>query len=724
MKEPKSSFDTVFKLGDFLIEPSSGMLRKNDKIIHLAPKVMELLLVLAKNQDKVVTKEELLSSVWPNTFVTESSLTRSISELRHVLGDNTGTPIYIETIPKRGYRFLGQIEESSKSPKKSWNLLAIAGITVSLLCLILSLLLFTSRDNNPVYDEIHSLAVIPFAQTNTEPKLDIFAVEVGTIIASLSKINGLRVNTGFFLTHLENSPENLEKIAEKMGMHSLLGINFQTKGEKTAISVKLSNVRSKDIVWQHEYLLDEMNRAEISFTITQQVANALNLELTPSAIAEIQNKLSNDFQTNQYLIMADYLRKTGVSHSRNKAIKYAEKAIIENPQSALAHSILAEAYMAVGGWGKDKEYEQKAREAVSKALTLNDQIPDSHIANGIFLRTCMKDYLSSELAFKKAILLDPTNPKSRREYGLLLMRNLGRSDEALHQLQKACRLDPLFMRIYSYLFELYYARGDYESALESAIQNFELHPSIPFVHQNLALVHMLLGETSVAISWAESSIRLLDVSPEENQWEKYFQLLVLLQLQEGRISDAAETSQRLHSLSPDNPITFETNGLVALYKKDLPLAESWFRQAFELVPRGFIWPTGIRLSTFLSYVIQQKGEHIEAEELLELSTRRNRENNALAYEKNFWPPLVFQDNLAGYSIRGKSDEGLRELGKAVEKGWNAYAMTENNPIFTNLLESQKVEQTLNEVKLRVTNMRKRIKKQQIDIAIKTLPPAS
>jgi len=119
-KHPVIDKADLFKLGDWLVEPSSGTLRRKDEVVHLAPKVMELLLILVRNQGEVVFKEQLMNSVWPDTFVAETALTRSISELRHSLDDNSGKPIYIETIPKRGYRLLVPPEEVGETEARTW----------------------------------------------------------------------------------------------------------------------------------------------------------------------------------------------------------------------------------------------------------------------------------------------------------------------------------------------------------------------------------------------------------------------------------------------------------------------------------------------------------------------------------------------------------------------------------------------------------------------------
>lgn len=705
--------DKAFWLGSCMVEPSSGTLRRNDEIVHLTPKVMELLLILVSHQGEVVSKEKLLTSVWPNTFVTESSLTRSISELRRSLNDCSSTSVYIETIPKKGYRLLGPGVEYNKSEKRSWLIPALGGVMVLFVGLLLFLLFSNSSKEETSLTASEILVVFPFERIGIES--DSVSLTIGVvedIVKSLSRINGLKVVSGTSLVYFEGTPEDLEKIADRLGIHTHMGGTFQQNEGYITISVRLSDASDQKILWKEGYSLNDWNEAEIVTEITQQVAALFNLHLKPSEVVELKRSLSDDFEARKYFLMADYLRKTGALDFREKAVNYAEIAIQRNPSSAQAYSVLAETYLAIGGWGQNEKWSLKAQNAVSKALSLDDQIPESHLANGILLRVYRKNFIAAEWAFREAIRLDPRNSMARREYGLLLMRNLGRLDEALHQLQEACRLDPLLKRSYSLLSELYYKRGEYGSALEAAKQEFEFHPSISFANRDLALAYMFLGENSLAIKWAEKSVLLLDFNPKSNQWKRNYKLLVLLYLHEDRFDEAEETSHLLNSISPGTIASLETAGLVALYKHEYREAESCFRQAYDLEPAGIVWPVGIRLSTFLGYILRYTGDQAGSEELLELSTLLNSEDTVVAYEKNFWPPLVFQDMLAGYSIRGEIDEGIRHLDAAVENGWNAYTIIEKNPLFENILKDQGLQEIFRTVKLRVNAMRELAEKQK------------
>jgi len=245
----------VFKLGDWVVEPSSGTLRKGEELVHLAPKVMDLLLVLVRNQGEVVTKEELISTIWPDTFVAETALTRSISELRHSLADSTGSPSYIETIPKRGYRFLVEAEEFRKPRRiRNWKIPAVAVTAMIVLAIaVLSYLYFPEKaeESSMAAPGSQNLVVLPFTSTGLNPEsieLTIGVTEI--IIEYLSRYESLNVASGTSLTHFEHNTKDLREIASHLGVPHLLEGSYQSTDGGTVLSLRLTDTRTRNLLWR------------------------------------------------------------------------------------------------------------------------------------------------------------------------------------------------------------------------------------------------------------------------------------------------------------------------------------------------------------------------------------------------------------------------------------------------------------------------------------------
>ena len=695
----------VFRLGSWLVEPASGSLSRNDEVIHLAPKVMELLLFLVRNQGEVVSKEQLMSAVWPDTFVAETALTRSISELRHSLDDNSSHPVYIETIPKRGYRLLAKAEEYQETKKRSWVVPVSIGATLVVLGILLLVLIGNLWDRKTVSEPLQSLVVLPFDSVGTTPESDVLTLGfVEIIIESLARIDSLEVASGTSLTHFEHNSKDLKGIASRMGFSKLLEGSFKINSNSITVSIHLSDTRANEIMWSEDFALNNENIGEVANEITQGVASALNLEVKPSVALETEERSSESFEALQYRLMADHFRNK-LPDSLDKAVEYYQKSIQEKPSYAPAYAGLAIAYMGLGEWGEDKSWAPKAQEAVSKALALDKNDPESHIANGIFLRVYRKDFLASELAFKEAIRLNPYHSNARREYGLLLMRDLGRPDEALFQLSEATRLDPLLERNYVHLFELYCIRSEYEKAMSTARRQFELNRVNPHANRNIALAYWLLGDSNEAIIWAEKSVELYEFSIRDLYFGRSYQLLTALYLSDGNFDQAEETVKRLDALDPGSSTSLAEKGLLALYRQEYEAAASCFRRAIELHPDDIIWPTGIRLTTYLAFTLQQIGDRAGAERALIQSDQLSTESNSLAYERNIWPPLIFQDELAVYVLRGDEANAVKYLDGLIEHGWKACILVESNPLFIEALKNPDLRNLCESVKPELEAMR-------------------
>jgi DNA-binding winged helix-turn-helix (wHTH) protein/TolB-like protein len=715
-KHQEVEIDKVFRLGPWIVEPASGTLRRNDEVVHLAPKVMDLLLILVRNQGEVVTKEQLMSSVWPDTFVAETALTRSVSELRHSLADSSGSPVFIETIPKRGYRLLIEAEEiiDSKSTKP-WIIPVSIGISVFLFCVAIFLFFgYLLNDRNSNHGEVHSLVILPFDNTGMKPESAVMTLGVVEIISeSLSRIDSLDVASGTSLTHFENSTRDLKDLARRMGFRNLLEGSFKQTGEGISVLVRLSDTESREVLWSEEFPLNKENTGEVAASITLSVAGALNVMDHMEAEGDSRD-ITADYEALQYRLMADHFRNK-IPDALEQAVEYYQKSIQEKPSYAPAYAGLAIAYMGLGAWGEDTSWAPKAQEAVSRALALDETIPESHIANGVFLRVYRKDFLASERALKEAIRIDPYHSNARREYGLLLMRELGRPDEALFQLSEASRLDPLMERNYIHLFELYCIKGDYEMAMSTAQRQHGLNPVNPLAHRNIAEAYFLLGDNDEAIEWAVRSVDLYDYSRKGWLYARVFQLLTLLHLIDGSLEKAEQVSRRLDDLAPDSSESLASLGIVALYNREYNLASGYFKRALELKPDGSVWPTGIRASTYLAYTLKQMGDSQGFRQALSQSDQLRSESNASEYEKNIWPPFTFQDELAGYVLRGEIDEAIKYLDGLVETGWKACVLVETNPLFEEALQNPEFRRLCDSVKPGLESMRLRIETENLSL---------
>jgi tetratricopeptide (TPR) repeat protein len=288
-----------------------------------------------------------------------------------------------------------------------------------------------------------------------------------------------------------------------------------------------------------------------------------------------------------------------------------------------------------------------------------------------------RDYAGAEAAFKEALRLAPRHPDARREYGLLLLRELGRLDEALAQLEYAANLDPLSPRIISNLSELYRARGEFDKAMEVARKQLELNLKDPRGNRNMALAYFLLGDNDKALQWAKKSAEV----------------------------------QEEHDRGRTSPQARATAGVVALWKGDYREAAARLESAVQLDPSGYLWPSSIRLSSALGYALLKAGDHAGAEKALALSDRLNQ-----AEEVHEGARIVAPDRLlditAVHAIRGETDEACKWFRRMVDSGYRSFVFIKRDPWFEGLRRNPEMSAIFGRMQEQIGAMIARVETQQ------------
>lgn len=700
------SVEPSFLLGEWTVEPEAGTLRRGDQVVHLEPKVMELLVYLAERSGRVVPKQELFDALWPDTFVAETALSRCVSQLRHALRDDTRHPRFIETVPKKGYRVVAPQPATPSARVRErfgWRWAAAVG---SLALGSLALLVYLSRDSAISAPEDHSLAVLPLANAGTTPELDYLSVGLTQdIVAELSQFSGLRVVSRARTDNLEVTGDR-RRLAEVLGVSFILEGSYQQRGELLHIVMTLADPGQQKPRWHQEYNLALENTLQAPRDIARNVAAALGIAPTAFPVRDPDDG-KHDPEAYRLVLLARYFRSMETTEALGKAVAYYRKAIAHEPGYAQAHAGLAESCLLLGSWETEDEWAGKAQQAAAKALALNPRIPESHIANGMILRRYHRDFAGAEAAFREALRIDPRNADARREYGLLLLRDLERLDEALVQLEAAASLDPLSKRINSNLAELYRARGDYDKALEIAKHQFELNPLDPRGNRNIALAYFLLGDLERALPWALASVEMQDKSDRGRHFERGMQLLTLIQLYSGRLKDAQETSRRVRALTPTSPQGMATAGLVALWTGDLQEAASRLEAATQADPTAYLWPGGIHVSTVLGHVLAELGDAAGSERALALSARLNGIEAAEAGSISMTPDRML-DVAALYALRRDRRAACRWLKQALDSGCRSFVFVRNDPWFVSLRDTPEFREFCSKAKSEIDAMLARV----------------
>jgi adenylate cyclase len=698
-----------FRLGDWVVKPESGSLRRGVTKVHLEPKILELLLYLARNRGRVVSKEELFESVWPDTFVAESALSRCISQLRHALGDDSREPRYIETLPKMGYRLVAPISEPATThSQERFTTKRVLPLGVATLVF----LAFFSYEPARRQASAPPISLIVFQVADIGDRQEIKYLGEGLtseIVSALSRIPGIRVAHADSAALPEGTLGKEKYIADALGASLLFVGTLQQASGHARVVAKLIDARRDHQLWNSEYTVPLDQVLEIPREIARQVAAAVGVELPSPEAVQLARSSTADIEAYKLYLSARHFRDMETSEALHKAVHYYLKAIDRDPSFAGAYAGLAEAYFGLGSWGQCREWSEKAQGVVSQGLSLDNSAPEVHVAKGIILKGYFKDFLEAESAFKEALRIDPLHIAARREYGLLLMRRVGRLDEAMLHLQFAHNVDPLSERVNSNLVELYRLRGEYDKAIQIAQRHFEFSPMNPRGSRNLALLYFLLGRHEEAVRWAKKSVELqqeFDLK-KGHHFERAFQLITLIYLHSGNIHQARETCQRLLLLDPTGAQSLGMAGLLALWTGDSSGAIEHFQAATKLNSEAFLWPSGVRLLTFLAFAQRQAGYREESDRTLLTGMEMNQAEEVERGERVV-PPEQMLDIAAVYAVLGATDDAFRWLVNAAESGWRGYALVCDNPLWEDLRGEARVQQLLARLESEVDLMHQRV----------------
>ena len=481
--EPIIPMDGDFRIGRWTVEPKLNSISGDGRASRVEPKVMQVLERLAQHPHEVVTKEQLLSAVWPGTFVTEDVLTRAISELRKVFGDNSRQSQVIQTIPKSGYRLIAPLERTERR--------AAAG----------------------------SLLVLPFVSSGSDPSLEYLAEGItDAIIKTLAQLPHLRVIARSTAYRYRGRTAHPEAVGRELHVAAVLTGQIISRGDALTFVVELVDVAHGSLLWAERYVHKLADVSALEDEIAARISDTLAVTLT----GEQRNKITRRYPENsaayQSYLKGRYLWHKGTEHSIAKAIRHFEQAIAKDRNYALAYCGVSDCHYVLScqidnGTLLPKEAYPRAEEAARRALELDDSLAEAHAALASIRKHFYWDWTGAENEFRRAISLNPNYPKAHQSFADLLAV-LGRTDEALQEIKCAHELDPFNASINTDVGYLYYLARDYQCALGRFQLTLELFPNYVPAHCLIAQVYEHLGmqrEADAAFARARALCRNRDI---------------------------------------------------------------------------------------------------------------------------------------------------------------------------------------------------------------------
>jgi DNA-binding winged helix-turn-helix (wHTH) protein/TolB-like protein/Flp pilus assembly protein TadD len=447
--------------------------------LSLTPRAFDVLVYLMTHTGRVIEKRELFDEVWRGTVVGDNALTKIIKEIRHALDDDADSPKYIETVPRRGYRFIGELKQTSEehistapTPQqfnRLWFLkkpltLSVVGLT---LFVIAGALVIRERSATTA-PPIKSIAVLPFKPLNNESRDE--SLEMGMAEALITRLSNLKlvaVRPVSAVRKYTDPQQDPVKAGQEMQVEAVLDGNIQKAGDRVRVSVRLVNVADALPLWAEQFDESFIDIFKLQDSIAERITQSLKVQLSPQEKERLAKHYTESPEAYQL-----YLRGQLLWHGRRQnwieqSLHYYQQAIEKDPNFALAYIGVADSYIMLSGHRKISmlEAETKARPNIMKALQLDDLLAQAHNALAELKYQYEYDWSGAEKEFKHAIDLNPNVAWIHQAYGWFLM-SAGRFDEATTEMDRARELDPSSLTINVGRGRLFYFRRQYEQAIQ------------------------------------------------------------------------------------------------------------------------------------------------------------------------------------------------------------------------------------------------------------------
>jgi len=532
---------SLYRFGQFALDSRKRTLARADSPVSLTPKAFDVLLFLAQNPNRLVTKEELLQAVWGDTFVEEGNLTQYISHLRKALGDNSEDARLIVTIARKGYQFTAEVtvaetediakqaavpvttvesaqantqavvenpaDEAAPRAPRHWRKAALVGASAGLLVAVCFASWRHFADVTPARPRKIMLAVLPFENLTGDPNKEYLADGLTEeTISQLGSLNPeqLGVIARTSVMGYKHKDERLDQIGRELSVQYVLENSLRESGNHIRLTTQLIQVKDQTHLWSQDYDYSEKDTLNIEDDVAKSLAHEIHVRLTSKQHAELaQSHLVNPEAFDAYL-QGHYYFERDTDKDTNMAAKYFERATQLDPSYALAWVGLSRArnWQAEIGLIPSEEGHRLAREAVERALALNPNLPEAHVQMARIKRQVDFDWAGADASIQRAIALEPGDPAILRS-AAAEAAILGRLDEALPLARRAVNLDPLNARSWAALGEIEFRGGKLEEAEADYRKAQEFRPDDDLYSINLSEIYVMQGRPQDALPLIE-----------------------------------------------------------------------------------------------------------------------------------------------------------------------------------------------------------------------------
>ncbi|HXZ27083.1 MAG TPA: winged helix-turn-helix domain-containing protein [Terriglobales bacterium] len=548
-----------YRFGTFQLDVPSGELRRNGIKVRLPGQSFQVLLCLLERPGEVVTREELRQLLWPaGTFVDfDEGMNAAVKKLRAALSDSAENPRFVETLPRRGYRFLCPVitvrPEAAASavaaiPTRSVSRRGMAWWgAVGVLLAVLAVTGITWYRRRTAAAPIRSIAVLPLRNLSNDPEQEYFSEGLtDELITRLASLQGLRVISFTSAMQYKDTREPLPQIAKELNVDAVVEGSVLRSEGRVRITAQLVEAASDRHLWAHSYESEQRDVLALQSEVARDVADNIRLSLDPASRQALASVRPIDPQAHEDYLRGRYFWSRRTATDIRTAIRYFEQAVAIDPNYAPAYADLADCYALLGGYSglPQGEFMPRARAAALKALELDQQLPEAHTALAVIAQDYDWDWPTTEREYLRAIQLDPNYATGHHWYAEFLAQQ-GRFDEAFAEIERARQLDPLSLIIATDRAKIFCYARQYDRSVTEYQSVLARDPGFTFAH-NVICPSVEKGDYSQALAdidrWR---------SPGDEQ--SHFRLLAYVYARSGRRAEAQRALLQLEELGRRKP---------------------------------------------------------------------------------------------------------------------------------------------------------------------------
>jgi len=602
----------LYEFGDFRLDATRRIVSRAGEPLRLNSKAFETLLVLVRNRRRVMTKDELMTTLWPDTFVEEVNLAQNISAARKLLGESPGENRFIVTVPGKGYQFVGEVREvgppaeempsgpparTESNPRVETTPGNRVGLPIPLprrrawvwMGLALAVAIGAAAGTayflkRGVFDRgNHSLAVLPFqplAGTDDPDHLGLGMADA--VITKLINLRQFPVRpTDVAIRYAQPNADALQA-GRAMGVDTVLAGKIQKGNGRVRVTVQLVAVRDGRTLWAQTFDEDATSIFSVEDSISERVAQALAVHLAKEDKLRLQRHYTENIDAYRSYLEGRYEEFTFTPQGMFKAIEHFNHALADDPGYALAYAGLADAYTTESDWLlAPREALPKAEAAARKALVFDENLAEAH---GALAHALLHEWRLAESAqeFQNALALNPGNVSTYFAYAEYLS-SVGRFDDAIATMKKALTIDPLSPEVNSFLAWDYYLDRDYDNCLLVSHNAMQLFPDFWVPHMTAGMCYYVRAQNADALVEFRRALAM-------NPASTYSQAGLAMSL--AKAGRRAESLQELQQLKDMQKETYVSPAYVAIvyHALDDDRQEfAWLEKGYEDQAEWLLW---------------------------------------------------------------------------------------------------------------------------------------